>query len=63
MPEKGVARQKYPWDTMEVTDSFLFSIRIDTGNAKKMCEHHSRDGKKFEWRRVSRDNIRCWRTA
>lgn len=59
-------RSKYPWDQMEIGDSFLFDakVTINNGNARTMCGLHSKNGKKFEYGRLQMDGgrIRCWRT-
>jgi hypothetical protein len=52
----------YPWLEMEIGDSFLFRTN-DLGNARLMCRRHSTDGRVFDYRRVSKTSIRCWRTA
>jgi len=59
-PESTTKReQKYPWDQMEVGDSFLVT-GVKLTSTKAMCYKHA--PKKFSARLV-KDGVRVWRDA
>lgn len=62
MPEEAFCSgtMPYPWLQMEVGDAFKFRTS-DFHNARVMCRNHSRNGKAFEARRVSKNEIYAWR--
>ena len=54
--------KKYPYDTMDVGDSFF----VDSANLQVMCNLNYRAGKKHERKFIARkenDGIRVWREA
>ncbi len=53
---------KYPWDDMEVGDSFLFPKSLGR-HAHTSARNASRDGKLFRAFLVSPGRYGCWRVA
>jgi hypothetical protein len=67
-PKKGGAPCKYPWDRMEIGESFLVPCkvadmdRLSSALGSNMHQRTQRYGQKFTKRRV-RGGIRVWRIA
>lgn len=61
LPPRSVGRptaKKYPWDTMEIGDSFLHQASYIT--ATTSAQRKALNGRKFSVRRMP-DGIRIWR--
>ena len=55
----GISR--YPWDTMEIGESFVIEIKI--ASFRRLATHAGpRHGRKFATRKMPDGSYRCWRT-
>lgn len=54
---------RYPFNQMNVGDSFAFPADIKTATAHAAARHHSRAGMRFIARKQPGGGYRCWRTA
>ena len=63
MPELSRGHQgKYPWDEMEVGDSFFIPRDAISGNASQLARHRKARGEAHTVRKVE-GGWRIWRTA
>lgn len=62
MPPQNVRR--YPWDTMNVSDSFVFPDNLLPENAyKRVSQANDRYAPKRFTARKMNGEVRCWRVA
>ncbi len=61
--KSGRRTPTYPWDTMNIGDSFVFPLSIGrSGYAAALQAGRSRD-KRFVVRKMDGGSYRCWRVA
>lgn len=58
----GGRKPRYPWNYMEVGDSFLFPKDVKRSTAQSLTYKNKANGKQFAIRTMS-EGIRCWRLA
>lgn len=61
LPEPRGARTKYPFEEMEIGDSFLFDKKQVNLIHFAKSQYGRRNNKKFSVRRINNDEYRCWR--
>lgn len=60
----GRGSKKYPFDEMQVGDSFLAQVKADRlSNAAASYARYHGSGIKFATRKIDDDNTRIWRIA
>jgi len=64
MPPPSPTARRYPWETMEVTDSFLFPPSLSpTDCYKRVSQANDRYAPKRYMARKANGEVRCWRVA
>ena len=66
IPSHGAAVQKYPWDDMEIGDSFFLPGVTRNTLSSAAASAERRQGRKYSVRTLTEGcvkGVRCWRTA
>jgi hypothetical protein len=61
LPSNITGVGKYPWEDMEVGDSFLFPPDVKSSAAYSVSRHQKRKGRDYVVR-ATPQGLRCWRT-
>lgn len=64
IPEARSGKQIYPWDALDVGDSFAFRDGVTSGTAHRQAHAAGKKyGRKFSVRTRPDGTHRCWRVA
>lgn len=63
MPERGVRSIRYPFEQMEVGDSFTYLAAEDALVRSAAHRNTKATGKRFAVRKLSASGGRCWRVS